>query len=106
MLHTSPTSYHLAASKHKNKQTTTTKQQQTNKGHTKSEEILKAFLESRQENGLTAEKGEDTKSKTTTRQNNKTAGQKVKPNDSPEIPDRGRDMRHPWSHFGGRATVL
>lgn len=63
-------------------------------------------MESRQENGLTAKKGEDTKNKTTPRQNNKTAGQKVKPNDSPEILDRERDIRHPRSHFGGLATVL
>ena len=56
MLHISPTNSHLLATL-------------KNKGHTKSlplEQNLKTFLESRQENGPKAEKGEDRSSNRTT----------------------------------------
>ena len=36
-----------------------------------------------------------------TRQKNKRGDSKVESNDSPEIPDRGEDIRHPWPPFGG-----
>ena len=36
-----------------------------------------------------------------TRQKNKRGESKVESNDSPEIPDRGRDIRHPKPPFGG-----
>ena len=29
----------------------------------------------------------------------------MEPNDSPEIPDRGEDIRHPRSPFGGKGPI-
>ena len=41
-----------------------------------------------------------------TRQNYKRGDRKVESNDSPEIPDRGGDVRHPRPPFGGVNTEL
>ena len=63
------------------------------------------FLESRQETGPKAEKGEDRMSNRT-RQNNNKADRKMKSNDSPEITDRGETSEKPGLPAGqknGRA---
>ena len=57
-----------------------------------------SFLE-KKENGLLAEKWQDRKSKMT-RQKNKRRDRKRELNDSPEIPDRAGDIRHPQPPFG------
>ena len=49
--------------------------------------------------GPKAEKGEDRRSNRT-RQNNKGADRKMESNDSPEIPDRGGDIRRARPPFG------
>ena len=59
-----------------------------NKGNTKKLISRKEILESSQETGPKAEKGEDRRSNMN-RQNNKRTDRKMKSNDSPEIPDRG-----------------
>ena len=50
--------------------------------------------------GLAGRKRKDRKGNWT-RQKNKRGDGKVESNDSPEIPDRGEDIRHPRPPFGG-----
>ena len=94
MLHIPPTNYHLLAAKQELYQKAFFKRK-----------ILKNFLEkigkwlvsgrkwaSRQ--GKRRRRSRDRKSNGS-RQKNKKGGGKAESNDSPEIPDKGEDMRHP-----------
>ena len=60
--------------------------------------MFKTFLESRQETGPKAEKGEDRSNGA--RQNNKRAGRKMESTDIPEIPDRGETSETPGLLLG------
>ena len=62
---------------------------------------MKNFLEKVQKKGPAGRKRQDRKGNRTM-QKNKRGDSKVESNDSPEIPDRGGDIRHPQSPFGGR----
>ena len=61
--------------------------------------MLKNFLEKVQKKGPAGRKRQDRKGNRTM-QKNKTGDTKVESNDSPEIPDRGGDIRHPQHLFG------
>ena len=58
-------------------------------------------MEKRQESGPLAETLQDRESKTT-RQKKKRGERKGESNDSPEIPDKVNDIRHPRPTFGGQ----
>ena len=40
-----------------------------------------------------------------TRQRNKRGDSKVESNDSPKVPDREENIRHPWPPFRGKVTI-
>ena len=61
---------------------------------------MKNFLEKVQKKGPAGRKRSDGKG-SRTRQKNKRGNSKVESNDSPEIPGRGGDIRHPRPSFRG-----
>ena len=62
--------------------------------------MLKNFLEKVKKKGPAGRKRWDRKGNRT-RQKNERGDSKVESNESPEIPDRGGDIRHPRPPFGG-----
>ena len=90
MLHIPPTNLLLLAAK----------QEPYKKSLSRNEKYLKNFLEKVQENEPAGrkKKGQDRKSNRT--RQNRRGNSKVESNDSPEIPDRGGDIRHHRPPFG------